>query len=84
METKSYHAIRVTFIDAIQHLDEKFDDTEMWGISNTKDWIDSYESSRFTQITDCDAIITSEYNLEHIIEALYKERIVKSITLLPD
>ena len=30
-------------------LDNIFDDPEAWGVASLKEWIDSYESSRFTQ-----------------------------------
>ena len=33
-----------------------------------KEFIDGYESSRFTQISETEAIITSEYNMNHIVD----------------
>ena len=35
---------------------------------NKKEFIDGYESSRFTQISETEAIITSEYNMNHIVD----------------
>jgi hypothetical protein len=43
-----------------------------WQTVNLKEWIDNYESSRFTPIDERTAIITSEYNMEHIKEWLTK------------
>ena len=37
-----------------------------------KEWIDNYESSRFTQIDEYTAIITSEYNMDCVKEWLAK------------
>jgi hypothetical protein len=41
-----------------------------WGAVNLKEWIDSYESTRFTQIDALTAVITSEYNMNHVKEWL--------------
>lgn len=51
-----------------------------WGAVNLKEWIDSYESSRFTQIDERTAIITSEYNMGHIEEWLRNGILSASIT----
>lgn len=47
-------------------------DYKNWGVVNLKEWIDNYERSRFTQITYDMAVITSEYNMEHVEEWLQK------------
>ena len=47
-----------------------FDDPEAWGVASLKEWIDSYESSRFTQTDERTAVITSEYNMTHVKEWL--------------
>ena len=43
-----------------------------WRTVNLKEWMDNYESSRFTQITYDTAIITSEYNMDSLAEWLEK------------
>jgi hypothetical protein len=76
-----YRTIRVCFSDSIRKIDGRFaQDYKNWGAVNLKEWIDSYESSRFTQIDGRTAIITSEYNMEHIEEWLQKNSITVSIT----
>ncbi len=47
-------------------------DYKTWHAVNLKEWIDNYESSRFTQIDNVTAFITSEYNMEHIKDWLFK------------
>ena len=54
-------------------------DYEHWGTVNLKEWIDSYESSRYTQIGERSVIITSEYNMEHIKEWLSKTMPVETL-----
>jgi hypothetical protein len=68
-----YETIKVTFSQTIREINKKFvRDYSSWQTVNLKEWIDSYESSRFTQIDECNAIITSEYNMEHVKEWLKK------------
>ena len=74
----SYQTIKVSFIYPLSEIDRMFDDPESWGVSTLKEWIDSYESSRFTPIGSHEAIITSEYNMDHINEWLSKRGLVKS------
>lgn len=69
MET-TYKTIIVTFKESIDRLNNIFDTPEIWGVSTLKKWIDYYESTRFTQIGDNTAVITSEYNMEHVVEWL--------------
>lgn len=66
----SYRTLIVTFAEPIRTLDEMFDDREGWGASSLKEWIDSYESTRFTQTDDRIAVITSEYNMNHVLKWL--------------
>jgi len=69
----SYKTIKVTFIRSIAEIDKMFvDGYKNWGAVNLKEWMDSYESTRFTQIDSHTAIITSEYNMEHVQEWLSK------------
>ena len=56
----------VIFAESIRTLDNIFDDPAVWGVETLKEWIDSYESSRFTQTDERTAVITSEYNMNHI------------------
>ncbi|MGL5690425.1 MAG: DUF6956 domain-containing protein [Bacteroidales bacterium] len=73
-----YRTIRVQFNKPISSLDAAFDDTEIWGCSSVKELYDGYESTRFTQIYDDEAIITSEYNMGFVIEQLNKDKEVIS------
>lgn len=66
-----YKTIKVEFARSIEEIDKMFTDGHKnWGAVNLKEWIDSYESTRFTQIDDHTAIITSEYNMNHVEEWL--------------
>ncbi|GAA6253731.1 hypothetical protein F050043D4_47660 [Bacteroides thetaiotaomicron] len=68
-----YQTLKVTFSETIREINKMFvRDYSNWQTVNLKEWIDNYESSRFTQIDDYNAIITSEYNMEHIKEWLTK------------
>lgn len=66
----NYETLIVLFAEPIRTLDNIFDDPEAWGVASLKEWIDSYESSRFTQTDERTAVITSEYNMTHIKEWL--------------
>lgn len=66
-----YKTIKVEFTQTIEEINKMFaDGYKNWGVVNLKEWIDSYESTRFTQIDDHTAIITSEYNMEYVKEWL--------------
>ena len=61
----------VTFAEPIRTLERRiFDDPQAWGVSTLKEWIDGYESTRFTQISDRTAVVTSEYNMMSVREWL--------------
>ena len=64
--TANYRTLIVTFAEPIRVLDSYFDDVETWGVASLKEWIDNYESSRFTQTDERMAVITSEYNMTHV------------------
>ena len=66
----NYETLIVFFAEPIRTLDKLFDDPEVWGAASLKEWIDSYESSRFTQTDERTAVITSEYNMTHVKEWL--------------
>lgn len=68
--TANYQTLIVTFAEPIRTLDNLFDDAEAWGAASLKEWIDCYESSRFTQMDERTAVITSEYNMEYVQEWL--------------
>lgn len=75
-----YKTAKVTFSQSIQEIDKTFAlNYRTWGVVNLKEWIDNYETSRYTQIDDHTAIITSEYNMEHIAEWLLQSTVVKLI-----
>lgn len=76
MET-DYSTLIITFGKSIAELNEIFEDTEVWGVSTLKERIDCYESTRFTQIGDRTAVITSEYNMELVAEWLQKNIPIK-------
>lgn len=71
MET-NYSTLIITFGKSITELDEMFEDTEVSGVSTLKERIDCYESTRFTQIGDHTAVITSEYNMEYALQWLQR------------
>ncbi|MDR1584355.1 MAG: hypothetical protein LBS55_14080 [Prevotellaceae bacterium] len=75
-----YKTVKVTFEKSIREINRMFTiDYKNWGVVNLKEWIDSYESSRLTQIDEHTAIITSEYNMEYLTEWLLKNTPVKEI-----
>lgn len=74
-----YQTIRVTFSKTIREIDRDFvKNYTKWQRVNLKEWVDNYESSRFTQISECSTIITSDDTV-HLIEWLKKNIQVKSI-----
>ena len=66
-----YQTIVVQFDEPISKLNHYFDEIDP-SVRSLKQWIDSYESSRFTQVGSHVAVITSEYNMECIKEWLTK------------
>ena len=60
----------VTFSDPIRILDMMCTDT--CDVATLKEWIESYESTRMTPINEHTAVITSEYNMVHVVEWLRK------------
>lgn len=75
-----YQTIKVTFSEPTKQINEMFTgDYKTWGVVNLKEWIDNYESSRFTQIDGYTAIITSEYNMDCVKEWLSKHTQITAI-----
>lgn len=67
----NYDTLIVLFAEPIRTFEESiFDDPEAWGVETLKEWVDNYESTRFTPIDECRAVITSEYNMTHVKEWL--------------
>lgn len=66
----SYKTLIVRFNSSIAVIDEVFNDVAYLGVGNLKEWIDDYESTRFTAIDEQTAVITSEYNMECVREWL--------------
>lgn len=65
---KNYETLHITFRKPLAEIDKEFaEEKEMFGVASLKEFIDGYESSRFTQISETEAIITSEYNINHIV-----------------
>ena len=73
-------AARDKFSEPIKVLDGIFDDAEAWGVDTLKGWIDDYESCRFTAIDSHTAVITSEYNMECLMEWLKRNTPIAEIT----
>mgnify|MGYP001024752044 FL=1 len=71
MET-AYKTVIVTFGESIEELNGIFDTPQTWGASTLKEWIDYYETTRFTQVGENKAVITSEYNMPFVIEWLQR------------
>ncbi|MFS3013398.1 DUF6956 domain-containing protein, partial [Bacteroides fragilis] len=66
---KNYETLHITFNKPLTEIDKEFEEEkEMFGVRSLKEFIDGYESSRFTQISETEAIITSEYNMNHIVD----------------
>ncbi len=68
--TANYQTLIVTFSEPIKVLDNFFDDVQAFGVATLKEWIDCYESTRFTQTDTHTAVITSEYNMKCVKEWL--------------
>ena len=49
-------------------------------MATLKEWIDDYEGSRFTAIDTHTAVITSEYNMECLLEWLKRHTPIAEIT----
>ena len=64
-----YQTIVVQFDEPISKLNHYFDEIDP-SVRSLKQWIDTYESSRFTQVGSHVAVITSEYNMECVREWL--------------
>ena len=78
-----YETIKVTFSQSIKEINRMFtNDYTNWQTVNLKEWIDSYETSRLTQIDKHTAIITSEYNMEYIKEWLTKHTPTTAIDII--
>ena len=77
--TANYRTLIVTFAEPIRTLDNCFDDAEAWGVASLKEWIDGYESTRFTQTGKHTAVITSEYNAEHVQEWLQRHTSIATL-----
>lgn len=78
-----YETLRITFSENIREIDRKFTgDYKNWQVVNLKEWIDSYESTRFTQTGDNTAIITSEYNMGFVKEWLLENTPVATHEML--
>ena len=71
VEKPDYQTIIVQFREPISKLDCLFDNIDP-SVRSLKQWVDTYESSRFTQVGSHVAVITSEYNMESIKEWLSK------------
>ena len=49
---KNYETLRIKFNKPLAEIDKEFEEEkEMFGVESLKEYIDGYESSRFTQIS---------------------------------
>lgn len=78
MET-TYRTVIVTFSENIDTLNGIFDAPQTWGVSTLKEWINGYESSRFVQIGENTAVITSEYNMPFVVEWLQRHTPIETL-----
>lgn len=76
----TYQTIIVKFKETITELNGIFSDVQFWGVATLKEWIDDYESTRFTQTDSHTAVITSEYNMEYVKEWLHKHSEIVELT----
>ena len=76
----TYQTLIVRFSEPITVLDGMFADAEAWGASNLKEWIEGYESTRFTATDNHTAVITSEYNMEYVKKWLERQIPTDEIT----
>lgn len=75
-----YETLIVTFAGDILTLERDiFDNPQAWGAATLKEWIDGYESTRFTQVGDRTAVITSEYNMASVREWLKKNTDIETL-----
>lgn len=75
-----YEAVKVTFSQPIKEINRMFtSDYTTWQTVNLKEWIDNYESSRFTPIDEFRAIVTSEYNMVCLKKWLTKNTPITAI-----
>ncbi len=79
----NYETLIVTFAEPISTLDDFFDDSETWGVKTLKEWVDSYESTRFTPIDEYRAVITSEYNMVSVRTWL-EQNIPIGVQIIPE
>ncbi len=78
-----YQTVKVIFSEPIEDIERMFTrDYANWQTVNLKEWIDNYETSRFTQINDRIAIITSEINMDCIKEWLTRNTPLQIIETL--
>lgn len=75
----NYETLIVTFAEPICKLDNFFDAPETRGVETLKERVDNYESTRFTTIDDCRAVITSEYNMTSVWEWLVRNMPIANI-----
>jgi hypothetical protein len=75
-----YHTAKFKFSEDISRIDKTFKEL-YWGVDSLKEWIDSYESVRFTQTSADEAFITYEYNGEYVENWLQEHNIGYSIIL---
>ena len=75
-----FDTLSVVFAKPIREVERMFQDTTDWGVSSLRSWINSYESTRFTQTGTHTALITSEYNMECVKEWLIKNTPIATIT----
>lgn len=82
MTEADYRTLIITFSEPIRTLDGIFCDARFWGVSTLKEWLDSYESTRFTQTGERTAVITSAYNMDNVKEWLERNTVIESVIVM--
>lgn len=67
---KTFETLIVRFAEPVSEIDNIFSDRDFWDVSSLEEYCNDYESTRFTQTDKHTAVITSEYNMECVVEWL--------------
>lgn len=74
----TYQTLIVTFAKPISSFDAFFEDWYSWGASSLKEWVDGYENTRFTQVDERKAVITSKKVMKHVHDWLVHNMPIES------
>lgn len=69
----NYDTLHITFNKPLTEIEKEFEEEkDIFGVESLKEFIDGYESSRFTQISETEAIIVFENKMNHLFEWIEK------------